>query len=60
MNYGLPVVHSTVNVQSGRNKPPIPEIREVLAGIPTYDRTTINSWEDADFTASAALRAVLR
>lgn len=52
MNYGLPIVHSTVNVQSGRNKPPIPEIREVLAGIPTYDRTTINSWEDAEFKAA--------
>ncbi|GAB3461177.1 hydrolase [Massilia terrae] len=47
--YGLPVVHSTVNVQSGLNKPPVPHIRKVLGDYPTYDRTTINSWEDVEF-----------
>lgn len=49
VNYDLPIVHSTVNVQTGRNKPPIPEIQEVLGHLPTYDRTTINSWEDVEF-----------
>jgi nicotinamidase-related amidase len=49
VTYGLPVVHSTVNVQSGRNKPPIPEIQAVLGHLPTYDRTTIKSWEDVEF-----------
>lgn len=49
VNYDLPIVHSTVNVQSGRNRPPIPEIQEVLGHLPTYDRTTINSWEDVEF-----------
>lgn len=49
VNYDLPIVHSTVNVQTGRNKPPIPEIREVLGHLPTYDRTSINSWEDVEF-----------
>ncbi|HWJ37861.1 MAG TPA: hydrolase [Sphingomicrobium sp.] len=49
VNYGLPIVHSTVNVKSGRNKPPIPEIQEVLGHLPTYDRTSINSWEDVEF-----------
>lgn len=24
-------------------------VREVLPGVPSYDRTTINAWEDADF-----------
>lgn len=48
VTYGLPIVHSTVNVQSGRNKP-IPEIQAVLGHLPTYDRTTINSWEDVQF-----------
>jgi len=52
VNYGLPIIHSTVNVQSGRNKPPIPEIQEVLGHLPTYDRTTINSWEDVEFKAA--------
>lgn len=47
--YGLPIVHSTVNVQTGLNKPPIPQIRKALDGFPTYDRTSINSWEDEGF-----------
>src|SRR3546814_9609488 len=49
VNYNLPIVHSTVNVHTGANKPPIPEIQEVLGHLPTYDRTTINSWEDVEF-----------
>ena len=47
--YGLPIVHSTVNVKTGLNKPPVPQIQKVLAEYPTYDRTTINSWEDVEF-----------
>jgi nicotinamidase-related amidase len=47
--YGLPIVHSTVNVSTGLNKPPIPQLRKVLGKFPTYDRTTINSWEDVEF-----------
>jgi nicotinamidase-related amidase len=47
--YGLPIVHSTVNVQTGVNKPPIAPLRRVLDKIPTYDRTTINAWEDIEF-----------
>ncbi len=50
--YGLPIVHSTVNVKTGLNKPPIPQLRKVLEGVPTYDRTTINSWEDLEFRAA--------
>lgn len=49
VNYDLPVVHSTVNVATGRNKPPIQPIMEVLGKYPTYDRTSINSWEDVEF-----------
>ena len=47
--FGLPIVHSTVNVKTGLNKPPVPHIRRVLGDYPTYDRTTINSWEDVEF-----------
>lgn len=47
--YGLPIVHSTVNVTTGLNKPPIPQIRKALSGHPTYDRTSINAWEDVEF-----------
>src|SRR6476646_10012563 len=49
VNYQLPVVHSTVNVSNGRNKPTIPPLMEVLGTYPAYDRTTINSWEDVEF-----------
>ncbi|MFF9571567.1 hydrolase [Streptomyces sp. NPDC014685] len=47
--YGLPIVHSTVNVATGLNKPPIPQLRKALEGLPTYDRTSINAWEDQEF-----------
>ncbi len=47
--YGRPVVHSTVNVSTGLNKPPIPQLQKALDKFPTYDRTTINSWEDVEF-----------
>ncbi|MGZ5846425.1 MAG: hydrolase [Ramlibacter sp.] len=52
--YGLPVVHSTVNVESGRNKPAIAPLRKLLEGLPTYDRTTINAWEDVEFRRAVA------
>lgn len=47
--YGLPIIHSTVNVQTGLNKPPVPHVAKVLKDYPTYDRTSINSWEDVEF-----------
>src|SRR2546426_6207452 len=47
--YGLPIVHSTVNVKTGVNKPPIKAVRTVLEHVPTYDRTSINAWEDVEF-----------
>src|SRR5690606_38091672 len=49
VNYGLPIIHSTVNVATGRNKPPIQELQDVIGHLPTYDRTSINSWEDTEF-----------
>lgn len=47
--YGLPIIHSTVNVKTGLNKPPIPQLRNALASVETIDRTSINSWEDVEF-----------
>src|SRR2546430_5546656 len=44
--YGLPIVHSTVNVQTGINKPPIAPLRKLLDKVPVFDRTTINAWEE--------------
>jgi len=56
--FGLPIVHSTVNVASGRGKPTVPELAELLEDSPPIDRTTLNAWEDADFLS--ALRATGR
>lgn len=50
--YGLPIVVSTVNVNTGLNKPMIPELQGVLTGIEPLDRTTINAWEDREFVAA--------
>jgi len=50
--FGLPIVHSTINVASGREKPTVPELAEVLKGNAPIDRTIINSWEDVDFVAA--------
>jgi len=58
VNYKLPIIHSTVNVATGRNKPPIKELQDVLGHLPTYDRTSINSWEDTGF--KQAVKAIGR
>ena len=47
--FGVPVVHSTVNVASGREQPTLPELGELLTDDKPLDRTTINSWEDIEF-----------
>jgi nicotinamidase-related amidase len=56
--FGVPIVHSTVNVSSGRQEPTVAELAELLEDDPPIDRTSLNSWEDADFLA--AVRATGR
>jgi len=56
--FGLPIIHSTINVATGRGKPTVPELAELLADDPPIDRTTTNAWEDAEFVA--AVRATGR
>lgn len=46
--FGVPVVHSTVNVASGQG-PTLPELVGLLAEDKPLDRTTTNSWEDVEF-----------
>src|SRR5271154_3629420 len=46
--FGLPIVHSTVNVASGQQQPTVPELAELLEDSPPLDRTTVNSWEDIE------------
>jgi len=47
--YGVPVVHSTVNVASGQQQPTVPELAELVRDEEPLDRTTMNSWEDLEF-----------
>jgi len=47
--FKMPIVLSTVNVQTGHNKETVPQLKKHLEGIKSYDRTTINSWEDKEF-----------
>ena len=47
--FGVPVVHSTVNVASGQGKPTLPELAGLLTDDKPLDRTTVNSWEDIEF-----------
>jgi nicotinamidase-related amidase len=47
--FGIPVVHSTINVATGRGQPTLPELAELLTDDKPLDRTTTNSWEDIEF-----------
>jgi nicotinamidase-related amidase len=56
--FDLPIVHSTINVATGRGQPTVPKLAELLADYPPIDRTSTNAWEDGDFVA--AVRATGR
>jgi nicotinamidase-related amidase len=56
--FGVPVVHSTVNVASGQVQSTLPELAELLKDDSPVDRTTVNSWEDTEFVL--AVRATGR
>jgi nicotinamidase-related amidase len=56
--FGVPVVHSTINVATGRGGPTLPELAGLLAEDKPLDRTTTNSWEDIEFVQ--AVRAAGR
>ena len=47
--FGVPVVHSTVNVASGQGQPTLPELADLMQDDKPLDRTTVNSWEDIEF-----------
>jgi isochorismate hydrolase len=46
------VILSTVNVRRNPESDTVPVIRNALGNVKSYDRTTINSWEDAAFLAA--------
>src|SRR5258708_38305969 len=47
--FGVPVVHSTINVATGRAGPTLPELAGLLEDDKPLDRTTTNSLEDIEF-----------
>ncbi|HMH34670.1 MAG TPA: hydrolase [Puia sp.] len=47
--FKMPIIVSTVNVKTGINGPTIPQIAHEVKDLPSYDRTTINAWEDTEF-----------
>jgi nicotinamidase-related amidase len=47
--FKMPLVVSTVNVKTGLNGPTIPQIAQEVKDLPSYDRTSINAWEDKEF-----------
>jgi nicotinamidase-related amidase len=47
--YGVPLIHSTVNVASGQQQPTVSELAELVQDDEPIDRTTMNSWEDIEF-----------
>lgn len=48
--YNIPIILSTVNVKTGRNQDTVPVLKKMIGeDVPTYDRTSINAWEDKEF-----------
>jgi nicotinamidase-related amidase len=48
--YNIPIVLSTVNVATSRNQDTIPVLKRAIGeNVPSYDRTSINAWEDKEF-----------
>ena len=56
--FDVPVVHSTINVATGRGGPTLTELAGLLQDDKPLDRTTTNSWEDIEFVQ--AVRATGR
>ncbi len=50
--FGMPIVLSSVNVETGLNQPTIHQLTDILPGMAALDRTSINAWEDDDFVAA--------
>lgn len=47
--FNIPIVLSTVNVKPELNNDTVPQLRKYLNGVVSYNRSTINSWEDKEF-----------
>jgi nicotinamidase-related amidase len=47
--FGVPTIYSTVAVEMGFNQDTIQPIRRILPDAPSFDRTSLNGWEDVEF-----------
>ncbi|WP_461224412.1 hydrolase [Lacticaseibacillus suihuaensis] len=50
--FAVPIVLSTVNVDSGRNQDTVPALRRLMPDVPSLDRTSINAWQDGEFLSA--------
>ena len=50
--FGVPTIFSTVGVELGFNRDTISEVRDILPDAPSYDRTSLNGWEDIEMKAA--------
>jgi nicotinamidase-related amidase len=50
--YKLPVVLSTVGVTAGFQQDTIPELKDILSGVDTIDRDTVDAWDSPDFRSA--------
>ena len=58
--FGVPLVHSTVNVASGRQEPTIPPIAELLEDDPPVDRTSSTRCARATRSIPLSMRSAAR
>lgn len=47
--FKLPIVLSTVNAHNQRNSDTVKPLKDLIGDIPSYDRSSINAWEDKDY-----------
>ncbi len=47
--FRLPIVLSTIGVNAGYQEDTIADLKSVLSGIPTVDRSKVNAWEEPAF-----------
>ncbi|AEB72478.1 isochorismatase family protein [Lentilactobacillus buchneri] len=47
--FKLPIVLSTVNAHNQRNSDTVKPLKDLIGDTPSYDRSSINAWEDKDY-----------
>lgn len=50
--FHLPIVLSTIGVDAGFQEDTLPELKEILDGVETIDRRTVDAWDSAEFRAA--------